>query len=279
MVARANQAGAEADRVYLKTAAADNLYGMMYYSHNLHFLADSHMMQGRLIDARRAANELAERLTPHTAMMPMLESMAVMPTSVLLRFGQYEEILKLPEPPADRPVMHAWWRFARGVAYAKTGRVTEAAAERAALDQAMTRVPESALFGGTGLESASSILALARLVLDARLAWAREARAESLGLWMKAVAAADRIAYDEPPVWFYPMRESLGAVLLETGRLPDAERVFREDLVRHPRNPRSLFGLHESLVKQGRTADAAWIKAAFDEVWKTADARLSLATF
>jgi tetratricopeptide (TPR) repeat protein len=175
--------------------------------------------------------------------------------------------------------MQAWWRFARGVAYAKTGRVTEAAAERAALDQAITRVPETALFGGTGLESASSVLALARLVLDARLAWARDARAESLGLWMKAVAAADRVAYDEPPVWFYPMRESLGAVLLDTGRLADAERVFREDLVRHPRNPRSLFGLHESLLKQGRTEDAAWIKTAFDEVWKNADAPLTLATF
>ena len=96
---------------------------------------------------------------------------------------------------------------------------------------------------------------------------------------MKAVAAGDRVAYDEPPVWFYPIRESLGAVLLETGRPADAERVFREDLVRHPRNPRSLFGLHDALVKQGRTTDAAWIKAAFDEVWKSADQKLTLSEF
>jgi tetratricopeptide (TPR) repeat protein len=277
--ARANQAGAEADRVYLKTAPADSLYGMMYYSHNLHFLADSHMMQGRLADAKKAADELATRLMPHATMMPMVESMVVMPTSVLLRFNQYDEVLKLPEPPADRPVMLAWWRFARGVAFAGKGQTSEAAAERAALDQAIARVPETALFGGTGLESASSILSLARLVLDARLAWARGARAESLGLWMKAVTAGDRVAYDEPPVWFYPIRESLGAVLLETGRPADAERVFREDLVRHPRNPRSLFGLHDALVKQGRTTDAAWIQAAFDEVWKSADQKLMLAEF
>jgi hypothetical protein len=237
------------------------------------------MMQGRLADARQAANELAERLTPHAAMMPMVESMVVMPTSVLLRFAQHDEILKLPEPPADRPVMSAWWRFARGVAFAKKGQVAEATAERAALDQAITRVPETALFGGTGLESATSILSLARLVLDARLAWARDARAESLGLWMKAVAVADRIAYDEPSVWFYPIRESLGAVLLETGRPADAERVFREDLVRHPRNPRSLFGLHESLLEQGRTTDAAWIKATLDEVWKNADQKLTMAAY
>lgn len=277
--ARANQAGAEADRVYLKTAPPDSLYGMMYYSHNLHFLADSHMMQGRLADARQAAGELADRLTPHATMMPMVESMVVMPTSVLLRFAQDDEILKLPEPPADRPVMHAWWRFARGVAYARKGQVEDATKERAALDTDVARVPETALFGGTGLEPASNVLALARLVLDARLAWARGARAESLGLWMKAVDAGDRLAYDEPPVWFYPLRESLGVVLLETGRAADAERVFREDLVRHPRNARSLFGLHESLVKQNRAIDAAWIKAAFDDAWKHADQALTLADF
>jgi tetratricopeptide (TPR) repeat protein/predicted small lipoprotein YifL len=277
--ARANQAGAEADRVYLKTAPADSLYGMMYYSHNLHFLADSHMMQGRLADARTAANELAERLLPHAAMMPMIESMAVMPTSVLLRFNQHDEILKLPEPAADRPVMQAWWRFARGVAFAKKRQVAEATAERTAFDQVVATVPDTALFGGTGLESAAKILSLARLVLDARIAWAREARAESLGLWMKAVAAGDLVAYDEPPIWFYPLRESLGAVLLETGRAADAERVFREDLVRHPRNPRSLFGLHESLVKQGRATDAAWIKSSFDDAWKNADSQLQLAEF
>ena len=75
--ARANLAGAEADRVYLKTAPADNFYGLAYYSHNLHFLADSHMMQGRLADARQAAAELAERLAPHAQMMPMIESMVV----------------------------------------------------------------------------------------------------------------------------------------------------------------------------------------------------------
>ena len=131
--ARANLAGAEADRAYLKTAAADSFYAMAYYSHNLHFLADSHMMQGRLADARKAAAELAERLAPHADMMPMVESMAVMPVSVLLRFGQDAEVLALPQPAADRPVMTAWWHFARAQALARGGKIEEAAAERAAL--------------------------------------------------------------------------------------------------------------------------------------------------
>src|SRR5262245_8477186 len=125
--AEANLAGAEADRVYLKDKPPDNFYGMAYYSHNLHFLADSHMMQGRFADPRPAAGHLAKRRTPHADMMPMIESMVVMPVSVLLRFGRYDDILKEPAPPANRPVMTAWWHFARGVAFARKGQIDQAA--------------------------------------------------------------------------------------------------------------------------------------------------------
>lgn len=277
--ARANLAGAEADRVFLKTKTPDNYYGLAYYSHNLHFLTDSHMMQGRLTDARAAAAELAERLGPHAQMMPMMESMIVAPTSVLLRFARHDEVLQLPPPPADRPVMTAWWHFARGVALARTSRIDQAVAERDALARGMAAVPDSALFGGTGLEQARTILVLAQTVLDARIAWAQNARDRSLDLWTKAVAAADLVPYDEPPIWFYPIRESLGAALLEQGRTAEAERVFREDLDRNPRNARSLFGLHEALVKQGKTLDAEWVREVRDEAWKNSEVPLALSDF
>lgn len=274
--ARANEAGAKADREYFKTASADSFYGMAYYSHNLHFLADSEMMRGRLAAAKQAAAEVAERLGPHTQMMPMVESLITMKTSVLLRFGRHEEILALAPPPADHPVEVAWWHFARGVALARTGKADEAAGERKALADAMAKVPDDALFGGTGLESGKNILALAATVLDARIASARGSQAEAIKSWTNAVAAADKLAYDEPPIFFYPVRESLGAALLINGNAREAERVFRDDLVRHPRNARSLFGLNESLKKQGKNADADWVKRAFDEAWKDADATLSI---
>ena len=154
---------------------------------------------------------------------------------------------------------------------ARTGKASEAVAERAALAKALSQVPDSALFGGTGLESATTVLSLAATVLDARLAWSQGKNAESIAAWRKAVSAADQIAYDEPPAWFYPVRESLGAALLLDGRPAEAENVFREDLIKSPRNARSLFGLHESLVKQGKSGDAVWVKKQFDAAWKDAD--------
>jgi tetratricopeptide (TPR) repeat protein len=195
---------------------------------------------------------------------------------VLLRFGRHDEILALPQPPANHPVEIAWWRFARGVALARTGKADESTKERAALAETSTKVPEDALFGGTGLESAKNILALATTVLDARIASARASQADAIRLWTSAVAAADKVPYDEPPVFYYPVRESLGGALLLSGKAEEAERVFREDLTRHPRNARSLFGLHESLIKQGKAADAEWVKRAFDDAWKDADTTLTV---
>jgi tetratricopeptide (TPR) repeat protein len=273
--ARANAAGAAADLKYLVNAPPDGLYGLMYYSHNLHFLGDSHMMQGRLTDARQAAARVAQHLDRHASMMPMIESLIVMPVSVLLRFNRHDDVLALTAPPADRPVQTAWHHFARGVALARTGKVDEAAKERATLAQAVAKVPE-ALFGGSGLESARTVLNLATMVLDARIMWARNQRDKAVELWQRAAAAADKLPYDEPPVWFYPVRESLGAALLLHDRADEAERVFREDLERNPRNPRSLFGLQASLARQGRNADAAWVQREFEEAWKNAETTLTI---
>jgi tetratricopeptide (TPR) repeat protein len=277
--AAANAAGAAADRRYLVNAPPNGMYGMMYYPHNLHFLADSHMMQGRFGDAKQAADRAAEQLNPHAAMMPMVESMIVMPVSVLMRFSRHTDVLALQAPPAERPVQRAWHHFARGTALAKTGKVEEAAAERALLTTAIAAVPETAAFGGGGWATAASALGIAALSLDARIAGARGEHDRAVKYWQQAVAAADQLPYDEPPVWFYPVRESLGAALLAAGRAADAERVFRDDLVKHPRNARSLFGLQHALATQGKAADAAWVQREFDEAWKLADTKLALEMF
>jgi tetratricopeptide (TPR) repeat protein len=277
--ATANAAGAAADRRYIASAPPNGMYGMMYYPHNLHFLADSHMMQGRFADAQAAAARVAEQLAPHVAMMPMVESMVVMPVAVLMRFGRFVDILALQAPPAERTVQRTWHHFARGTALAKTGKVEEAAAERKLLEAAIADVPETAAFGGGGWATAASALKVAALSLDARIAQARAEHDRAIKFWQQAVAAADQLPYDEPPVWFYPVRESLGAALLAAGRPSDAEKAFREDLDKHPRNARSLFGLQAALARQGRDSEAVLVQREFDAAWKNADSKLTLEEF
>lgn len=90
----------------------------------------------------------------------------------------------------------------------------------------------------------------------------------------QAVATQDDMDYTEPPDWFYPTRESLGGLLLQAGRPAEAEKVFRDDLQRNPRNPRSLFGLTQALKAQDRQHDAAWVEQQFQAAWKNADTKL-----
>jgi hypothetical protein len=93
----------------------------------------------------------------------------------------------------------------------------------------------------------------------------------------EAVKVEDTLKYDEPPDWFYPVRESLGAVLLLNGNAAEAEKVFREDLDRNPRNPRSLFGLAETLRAQNRAYDAQFVDKQFHSNWKSAEIKLKVA--
>jgi tetratricopeptide (TPR) repeat protein len=139
---------------------------------------------------------------------------------------------------------------------------------------ARERVPADYSFYGNN--TPKDVLELASAVLDARLGWLSGDHATSIESWRKAVSLQDALIYDEPPPWYYPVRESLGAALLRDGRAGEAEQVFREDLERNPRSGRSLFGLLESLKAQKKAADAAWVEREFAVAWKDADIKLKI---
>jgi len=274
--AKSNVEAAAADRAYIKATGAQGVYPMMYYSHNLHFLVETYNRMGQLSEARKSAKQLEENVRPHVKDMPMIEMFMPAPIYVNLRFGQLDEILRTPEPDRALAATHAIWRFARGVAFAATGKLAEAQKERAALAPEASQISGDAPFG---LNSASGVLRVAETALDARIAWAKGERARSIESWRAAVAAWDALNYNEPPDWYYPVRESLGAALLLNGDAAAAEKVFREDLKENPRNARSLFGLMESLKAQGKRDAAAFVEAEFKAAWKNAEVQLKLESF
>jgi tetratricopeptide (TPR) repeat protein len=211
-------------------------------------------------------------------MFPFVESIIVAPINVLLRFHRYHDMLALPEPPADKPLRAAWRHFARGTAFVRTGKMEDALKERAAMTASRALIPADQGWGGNGFPAKEAV-DLAALTLDARIASAKGEHDKAIQLYRQAVAIHDRLPYDEPPTWYYPIRESLGAELLKAGKPADAERVFREDLAKTSRNARSLFGLQAALAKQGKDADAAWVQRQFDTAWKNAGTKLSLEDF
>ena len=272
--ARSNEAAAAADRAYIKASGVRGVYPLMYYSHNLHFLAVSYSFAGRYADALRSARQLEANVGPHLKAMPMLEGFNTTSALVLVRFRRWQEILNAPEPPAGQAATRAIWAWARGMAFAATGRTEEADAALKAFAAAGQAVPAEATFG---LNKASDVLKIAERMLAARVASARGERGRAAELLKEAVTTEDSLAYDEPPAWFLPAREALGALLLADGRAAEAETVFREDLRRNPRSGRSLLGLAESLKARGRTRAAADARRRFAAAWKGADTQLKLA--
>ena len=270
----ANEAGAAADRNYLRsTGEPGSMYGLMYYSHNLHFLAIAASMEGNYGKARAAADQLIANVSPAVKQVPMLESFLPVPALVMVRFGRWDEIARLPEPDASLTIDHALWNYARAAALAAQGKIEQAEAERNALAAAVSKQPADAMYG---FNPAGKVLEIALEAADARIAAARGDRKSAVEHWRAAVSAQDTLAYDEPADWYYPVRESLGAALFQDARYAEAEKVFRADLERNPRNPRSLFGLRETLKSEGKTADAEWVSAQFESTWKDADVQLRM---
>jgi tetratricopeptide (TPR) repeat protein len=263
-----NQQAALADQAYIKTGAAEGIYSMMYYSHNLHFIAMAAAMNGNYLESRRGAQLLSANVGPHVKDMPPLEGFMTVPLAVEVRFHRWNEILKAPQPD---PAMHTatvFWHFARGLALAGTGKLDEAEAEHKIVTEAEEKTPPDAIFQMPINNKTKDILKIAENVLGAKISFAKNDMDATVNQLRAAVAVQDSLKYDEPQDWFYPVRESLGAVLLKIGDVAGAEEVFRADLERNPRNPRSLFGLEEALKAQEKTYDAGFIRKQFDASWK-----------
>ncbi len=274
---KTNQLAASADRAYMQANGAGGMYGAMYYSHNLHFIAACSSMNGNYAEARKAAEMLATHVGPHVKDVPPLEGFMTVPIAVEVRFQKWDQILAMPQPAAAMQTATVFWHFARGMALAAKGKVTEAEAEHHIVSDAADKTPPDQVFAMPVNNKAKDVLTIATNVLGAKIALAKRDSANAISMLHRAIAVQDTLKYDEPPDWFYPVRESLGAVLLLNGNAVEAEKIFREDLDRNPRNPRSLFGLSEALRAQDRAYDAQFVDKQFQSNWKNTEIKLKVA--
>ncbi len=273
---KTNELAAEADRAYLHASGSGGMYGAMYYSHNLHFIAACASMNGNYAEAHKAGEMLAAHVGPHVKGIPPLEGFMTVPIAVEVRFQKWDQILAIPQPDAAMKTTTVFWHFARGMALAAKGKVAEAEAEQKIVSGAAEQTPPDQVFAMPVNNKAKDVLTIATNVLGAKIALAKHDSASAITMLRTAIAFQDKLKYDEPPDWFYPVRESLGAVLLLNGNAAEAEKVFREDLDRNPRNPRSLFGLAEALRAQNRAYDAQFVDKQFQSNWKNSEIKLKV---
>ena len=213
---------------------------------------------------------LAANVGPHVKEMPPLGGFMTVPLAVEVRFHKWNEILKAPQPDAAMQTATVFWHFARGLALAATDKLEEAEADHKVVAEAEEKTPADAVFQMPINNKTKDILKIAENVLGAKISLMKNDMDGTVSQLRVAVATQDKLKYDEPEDWFYPVRESLGAVLLKIGDNAGAEEVFRADLDRHPRNPRSLFGLEQALKGQDKGYDAGFVRKQFEASWKGA---------
>jgi tetratricopeptide (TPR) repeat protein len=273
-----NVAAVEADRAYFKTATPSPIVRGLYHPHNIDFIWQAASMEGRSAETIRAAREFAESGSPEMIKaMPDMETAPVAPIVALARFGRWDEVLRQPAPPADWLYTTGVWHYARGVAFNGKGQAAEARRELGALETLIQNVPPERSIAF--FFRARNLLQLAANVLAGEIAAKGGDVAGAERLLRAAVAEQDTHWFTEPPPWYFPVRQALGAVLLQAGRAADAEQVYREDLKRNPGNGWSLYGLAQSLRAQGKTAEASKAEADFGKAWVRADVKLSASRF
>jgi pimeloyl-ACP methyl ester carboxylesterase/Flp pilus assembly protein TadD len=270
--AQSNADAIVADQAYFEKSGKGGVYPAMYYNHNLHFLASAQAMSGRYAQAISTARRLEANVRPHLKAMPMLEMFMPYATVTLVRFQKWEEILKEPEPDRGLKITTAFWRFARGMAYASRKQIAEAEVELKLLLETTGTLPADAPLGNS---TARGVLSVAEYVLAGKVAQARGDQKAAIEFFGKGVAAEDAVNYNEPPDWDLPVREWLGGALIANGDWAAAEKVFRVELRKHQRNGRALFGLLESLKRQGKASSARTVEREFNRAWRLADTRLS----
>jgi tetratricopeptide (TPR) repeat protein len=274
----ANEKAVEADRAYIEKAKPTGEYVMMYVPHNIDFLWAAASMDGQSKKALKAARDVAANTPPEMIrQMPMLEAIGASPLYVMARFGQWDAILTEPAPPKDLVFWNGLSHYARGLAYTRKGQLGEAESEAKALTEAVNTVPPDQIIMQVNL--AKTLLELASHELAGEIADAQGKTDVAVRELREAVKLQDGLRYMEPPPWYFPVRQALGAVLLKSGNATDAEAVYREDLARNPENGWALYGLEQSLRAQKKTQEAQAVHDRFEKAWSRADVKLASSRF
>ncbi|MBX2991517.1 MAG: tetratricopeptide repeat protein [Bacteroidetes bacterium] len=271
---KANQRAIIADTAWIQRGG----FYTFYRAHNFHFLAYAAMFEGRKELAMKAARDMVEQIPLEVVReyADYLDGFIAVPTHVMVRFGMWEEILSEPKPPDDLIATTAFWHYGRTVAFAASGRVPEATAELDAFKKVAAAVPESRLNGNNPVRT---ILQVGLRMAEGELEYRRKNYPKAFTLLRQAVQFDDSLRYDEPWGWMMPVRHSLGALLLEQGRIKEAEEVYRRDLERHPNNGWALKGLASCLHRSGKHEEAAAIDEKFKAAWARSDIPLKTSCF
>ena len=264
-----NQQAAHVDEQYLASQHPTGEYADGYYTHNLHFLWASLAMEGRNVEAMKAARDLTATITVEEARKDRSKEL-YLPTPIfsMIRFGRWEELLRELPPPKGLRLMEGMWRLGRGLALVAIGRLPGAEGEHVVLAGLTKQIRRDRT---TEEKTERALLKIAERILAGELAARRQRYDDAIRLFEEAIKMEEALPFSEPPLWPLSVRHHLGAVLLLADRPSEAEAVFRADLLHYPDNGWALIGLVQSLRAQQKDDQAAEVEDRLKKAWAHAD--------
>ncbi|MCE2956986.1 MAG: tetratricopeptide repeat protein [Bacteroidota bacterium] len=277
---RSNEQAVKTDEEYIVACKVQGVYPLFYYPHNYHFLLACAQMAGMQQKSIETAEALQKTIPTSLLTNPSfvtLQHWYVMPWYNLARFGRWEKILQIQDPTDSLKYAKAVWHYVRGMALLRTNRPSDAAHELEALQKWVADpFMENTI---SGFNSFKSVLSIGAYLLEGELAASHQKYDEAIAAITKAKKIEDGLLYQEPPDWYLPTRQVLGAVLLQAKRPAVAEKYFREDLLQYRSNGWSLYGLHQSLQAQGKKNEASATERKFTKAFEQADIKIMAARF
>ena len=270
----ANELAAAADESYINQCKAQGFYPATYYPHNIHFLWYTSAMEGRRQTSIEAAKKLYGALPlDQVEEFKEVEYFVPIPLLAYARFGEWDAILAEAPPPESWPYASAMWHYTQGLAHIAKGNLDKAESELTAVDEILAGelIDTREILFVLGRSNS----AIARTELAARIELARGNAEAGIALLRVAIEKEDALPYVEPPYWYYPIRQRLGAALMQTNAAAEAEAVFRRDLEIYKHNGWSLYGLHQSLLAQGKPEEARQVEEQLNAIWQAADIELT----
>lgn len=269
-----NEIAADADSSYIAQCKVQGAYPLVYYPHNIHFLAACAFLEGNSRKAMDAAWAIARKSNrDFMHQFGAIQHYSIIPYYMLVQLGRWNEIMTLPEPSDSLLYPKAIWHYARGMAYAAKGSTDKA---KAALEAINTIAANEEVQKVTiwEMNKVIDLIHIASYTLEGEILAKNKQYDQAITSLKKAVEMEDALMYQEPPDWFFSVRLSLGHWLVEAKRFAEAEQVYRDDLLTFPANGWALKGLHNSLKGQAKNAEASAVAAEFTKAWKWADVRL-----
>tara|TARA_R110000868_G_scaffold383578_13_gene650818 strand:- start:38916 stop:40580 length:1665 start_codon:yes stop_codon:yes gene_type:complete len=272
----ANERAILVDNNYIAQCRQQGIYPLAYVPHNRHFLWAMATLQGNSKKAIMAAKHMANHIDENNMRIPGLGTLQhywVTPVYAYVKFGKWDQIINTPKPMEDLVYPLGVWHYARGVAFTSKGEIEKAQQELKALNKVREdiRLQDVTVWE---INNATDVLTIASLTLEGEIEAKSGNYEHAISILRKAIALEDNLNYNEPSDWHSPVRQTLGAVLLNAGRALEAEKAYKEDLETFPDNGWSLYGLYQSYKQQDKEELAVETLANFREVWKWADIEL-----